>query len=125
MCQKIFKSHSNYKRHTKKHDPDHIETVDKCEKCLKLFSSPYAYKKHLKRHEAPAWICDICGKALKSNNGLLKHKRVHSGVRRYVCHVCGKAFQARVDYKCMFEFIPRKNRISVIYAVNFIHSAAV
>ncbi|XP_063911172.1 zinc finger protein 664-like [Zophobas morio] len=92
VCKKKFKCHGSYKMHMKKHDPDHVQLVYKCEHCLKLFCSPYQYKKHLRRHEGDAWICDTCGKALTSKNGLVQHKMVHSGEKRYVCHVCGKGF---------------------------------
>jgi len=39
------------------------------------------------------WPCPVCGRRLKSVEGLVKHQEVHEARRNHCCHVCGRLFQ--------------------------------
>ncbi|XP_027524373.1 zinc finger protein 19-like isoform X1 [Corapipo altera] len=47
---------------------------------------------HPKASEVPWFICTECGKSFARHTYLLRHRRIHSGVRPHTCLECGKSF---------------------------------
>ncbi len=63
----------------------------KCKYCNDLFDSVTKYIHHtLAAHSA--YICHQCGKSFTTKSSLLRHRPIHTGMRRYGCKICGKKF---------------------------------
>ena len=95
FCSKIFKDLSYFNKHVKKHEPVH--EAYECPECSRIFDYKSQVKSHIKKvHTKPVskktLICDECGKCLSSPDGMVKHKRIHSGEKSHICDQCGKAF---------------------------------
>ena len=71
-----------------------------CTTCSAGFATKLGYEKHLAKHkEKPSkFMCDQCGKVMKTRSSLLQHRRrVHhiakvKPITRAACQVCGKTF---------------------------------
>lgn len=91
--------------------------VFSCDKCYKKYTDPSSLRRHkLRQHElvhgnqgnsvpsrsqrttltngASSYICDQCGKELKSSESLTSHKRTHTGTNRCNCFVCSKTYSS-------------------------------
>lgn len=72
---------------------------EQCKFCLKGFAS----KQSRKRHEAHCiakennWICDLCAKTFKTEQGLISHKLEHDSNYKFECNCCS------VTYKSLSE----------------------
>ncbi|XP_063911177.1 zinc finger protein ZFP2-like [Zophobas morio] len=94
----IFKDLSYFKKHVKKHQ--RITKTFDCPECSRTFDYKSRLNAHIKKvHTNPEnnkmLICDECGKCISAPNGMVKHKRIHTGEKTHVCEHCGKGFAGK------------------------------
>lgn len=99
-CGKIYKNPTSYKKHLRIacRKVDHRKKVGKnkfCKICNKNFSSVAAFRLHMEgiHYNTRPFVCDHCGKQLKSLTALREHKLVHTEDRPFFCTVCPAAFK--------------------------------
>ncbi|XP_015834143.2 zinc finger protein 43 isoform X25 [Tribolium castaneum] len=97
FCSKVFRDEGQFKVHTKRHDPNYVESRYTCTECLKVFKTKVRWKDHVKMHfeGRNEYICDICGKSVTTLQSLKDHKTIHTGERNFICEECGKAFNKK------------------------------
>lgn len=63
----------------------------KCKYCAEEFQNVARYMQHtLTTHGA--YICHQCGKSFTTKSSLLRHRPIHTGMRRFACSICKKTF---------------------------------
>lgn len=73
----------------------------KCNMCDKPFKTKGKLDVHLKTHgqKKVQFCCPVCGNMLASNQGLLRHLRIHSGTKPFKCKLCDKEFTQSTSLK--------------------------
>ena len=75
-CPEEFRSYPSYQRHIiTKHSTD---PKYQCPQCP-FRGAPSDLRTHMEHHEPPKFKCGECGKALRTQNSLISHQRIHSG----------------------------------------------
>lgn len=90
-CSKIFDLESSMQKHVARHEgPSPIP----CSTCQIPYASQKEMEKHKRTTHSPykAHTCKECGKSFTKANDLLKHTRIHLGIRPYTCQICEKSF---------------------------------
>ena len=71
--------------------PERSEYSFRCKYCTEEFDSVTRYIHHtLASHQA--YICHQCGKSFTTKSSLLRHRPIHTGMRRFACSICKKTF---------------------------------
>ena len=71
--------------------PDKADFSFKCKYCTEVFDSVTRYIHHtLASHQA--YVCHQCGKSFTTKSSLLRHRPIHTGMRRFACSICKKTF---------------------------------
>lgn len=90
-CSKLFDIESRMLKHVQRHEgPSPIP----CPICNIPYASVTELEKHKKSTHTPnkSHKCKECGKFFTKSNDLLKHTRIHLGIRPYSCSICSKSF---------------------------------
>nr|CAD7569262.1 unnamed protein product [Timema californicum] len=67
-----------------------------CEECEKRFATKQKLFRHMWVHRRKQYVCEVCGCAVKSQQGLDEHRHaMHPGENRHICFQCGKSFVSR------------------------------
>ncbi|OAF65406.1 hypothetical protein A3Q56_06889 [Intoshia linei] len=66
----------------------------KCNRCLVYLSSVNRYLTHTKQFHH-CYICHECFHPFTTKKSLLRHRPIHTGLRRYACTLCLKGFYRR------------------------------
>lgn len=99
LCEKIFVSSKNIKKHCK---DVHSQKVYTCSKCPNLYTSPAFLKTHSKICKMPEKFtadCDTCNKRIFTKGAMEIHLKNHMGVV-YPCGECGQTFS---HHKTMYR----------------------
>lgn len=105
VCCPICKKKINFKtigKHYKTHqtESDLIDSASKflCNLCGKILKSKRGFEDHQKLHKnIRDQLCDVCGSGFTTKKFLYLHKKTHEGMKRKVfgCPQCEKVFSGR------------------------------
>ena len=67
-----------------------------------------------------AYICHECGRNFTTKSSLLRHRPIHTGMRRFACGICKKAFYRKVGYSALLRvYLKRTDYIIVIIFISY------
>ncbi|XP_030558916.1 zinc finger protein weckle [Drosophila novamexicana] len=113
-CHTFFATEIQLTAHYRTHLHAKDKTENSCSYCPKSFTTAGALKRHVSSiHEnIKPYICDCCGKAMKTITALNEHKLVHTDECPFECPICFRSFKNKArlkihsdthtnnDYKC-------------------------
>ncbi|KAL6084144.1 hypothetical protein STEG23_006955 [Scotinomys teguina] len=88
-CGRAFRQRGNLRGHLRLHTG---ERPYRCPHCANTFPQLPELRRHLISHTGEAYLCPVCGKALRDPHTLRAHERLHSGERPFRCPQCGRAY---------------------------------
>ncbi|CAK7308322.1 Zinc finger protein 408 [Vulpes lagopus] len=88
-CGRAFRQRGNLRGHLRLHTG---ERPYHCPHCADAFPQLPELRRHLISHTGEAYLCPVCGKALRDPHTLRAHERLHSGERPFPCPQCGRAY---------------------------------
>lgn len=94
-CNTFFATENQLTAHYRTHMPAKDKADNACAYCAKLFTTAGALKRHIQciHENVKPFICDCCGKAMKTITALNEHKLVHTDECPYECPVCQRRFK--------------------------------
>ncbi|XP_017860037.1 PREDICTED: zinc finger protein weckle-like [Drosophila arizonae] len=117
-CGKMYHNPASYQKHLslscrKIQQRTKRDKNTYCELCNKTLSSAAALKLHREgMHEnAKPYVCDHCGKQLKTITALIEHKLVHTEERPFICSICKAGFKNRARLKIHYQIHEEPNYV--------------
>ena len=88
FCTVSFRTQIAMSRHINKAHPEQSLSCQRCVNCKMTFQNEEAFKEHLPSPDSlTSFNCDMCCRRLKSELGLIQHKKTHT-YRTIVCPIC-------------------------------------
>ena len=88
-CGQAFRQRGNLQGHLRLHTG---ERPYQCPHCANTYPQLPELRRHLISHTGEAYLCPVCGKALRDPHTLRAHERLHSGERPFRCPQCDRAY---------------------------------
>ncbi|XP_036321265.1 LOW QUALITY PROTEIN: zinc finger protein weckle-like [Rhagoletis pomonella] len=104
-CDKIYPTQRQLELHAR----SHLALEDKldipCPYCDRKFTKVAVMRQHVQGiHEnKKPYVCEECGRSMKTLAALSEHKLVHTDDTPYECEVCQKAFKTKARLKVHLE----------------------
>lgn len=100
-CHTFFATEIQLTAHYRTHLHAKDKTENSCSYCPKSFTTAGALKRHVSSiHEnIKPYICDCCGKAMKTITALNEHKLVHTDECPFECPICFRSFKNKARLK--------------------------
>lgn len=118
LCNVICLSLKQLQDHIKEHLNEIKPNVNKCSHCKKLLSTEEELGDHekqcrendgqVKKATEMNYLCNICGKILKTKDRFRSHKNTHDGIRPHICLKCGRGFADRKNMHHHYNVIHLK-----------------
>ena len=77
----------------------HRAISDHCKICKKVFLDIEQVEKHTETHSIKLYHCEWCKSSFKSQSLLVRHERIHTGIRPFGCTECDKTFSRKDGLK--------------------------
>ncbi|XP_013164013.1 PREDICTED: zinc finger protein 2-like [Papilio xuthus] len=71
-----------------------------CEICGKVFVHRASHFSHVRSHLPPQYACDSCDYRTCHKHDLIKHLRIHTGVKLYQCEHCTASYHTSSNLSC-------------------------
>ncbi|EDV94729.1 zinc finger protein weckle [Drosophila grimshawi] len=100
-CHMLFATEIQLTAHFRSHLPSKDKTKNACSYCPKQFTTAGALKRHIMciHENVKPYICDCCGKGMKTITALNEHKLVHTDECPFECTVCHRRFKNKARLK--------------------------
>jgi Zinc finger, C2H2 type len=83
ICGLKFKTTGKLKKHAKVHKTEKRRRKLVCEICNRVLADRASMEQHMDIHlEKKNFKCTFCGRLFRQKNNLIRHTRIHTGVRR-------------------------------------------
>ncbi|XP_060650502.1 zinc finger protein weckle [Drosophila nasuta] len=112
-CKTFFATENQLTAHYRSHMPAKDKADNACSYCPKLFTTPGALKRHIMfiHENVKPYICDCCGKGMKTITALNEHKLVHTDECPFECPVCQRRFKNMARLKIHSDTHTNKNYV--------------
>lgn len=113
------------KRRYKPHKEKNVQEVEMdkvhCDKCDKDFPGPAKLQRHLniEHHMEYEFVCETCGKALQSKEGLKSHKATHDESLKIPCPKCTSTFTSKKSLKTHLKWLHPSNKKAIATACSY------
>ncbi|XP_030369967.1 zinc finger protein weckle [Scaptodrosophila lebanonensis] len=110
-CHRSFPTESQLTAHYRTHLRPQEKSDLLCNYCSKTFTTHAALKRHIagQHDNLKPYICDCCGKALKTMSALTEHKLVHTDNCPFECVVCHRRFKNKARLKAHADIHTNNN----------------
>ncbi|CAK1587612.1 unnamed protein product [Parnassius mnemosyne] len=114
--RKLFCEPCGLKFTSKQQSDEHKRDVHKdsdsfvCEICGKVFVHRASHYTHVRSHLPPQYACDHCDYCTWHKHDLVKHVRIHTGVKMYQCEYCTASYYTSSNLTCHIRRYHEKER---------------
>lgn len=104
-CHTYFPTETQLTAHYRSHLHAKDKTENTCPYCPKFFTTAGALKRHVTciHENIKPYICDCCGKGMKTLTALNEHKLVHTDECPFECPICFRRFKNKARLKVSFD----------------------
>ena len=90
------------------------QLMHKFNSCAKTIKTSAQLKKHTMMHQKRhhTYACEFCKRRFNESSNLIKHRRIHTGLRPYKCQFCGKTFTQSSNRNVHKKICARKYQLS-------------
>lgn len=114
ICNAVYRSERLLKEH--KNRVHNKKERHLCHLCPSSFKHPQYLQDHIRSVHVhnKHFECDICQKVLTSSKILLKHKKIHSGIKPHQCPHCDKCFSEGPNMRRHIRLIHQSDHVNRI-----------
>uniref|UniRef100_A0A2H1W2Z4 SFRICE_007748 n=1 Tax=Spodoptera frugiperda TaxID=7108 RepID=A0A2H1W2Z4_SPOFR len=114
--KRLFCEACNLKFDNKEQSDNHKKEMHKddiwiCEVCGKKFIHRASHYTHIKSHQPPNFGCDQCDYKTWHKSDLVKHVRIHAGLKLYQCEFCSTSYYTSSNLTSHIRRLHMKERL--------------